>query len=271
MSDLVTGEAVVLELRPAKLPSRAVAFGIDLLVMCPVVVALLLVALPGIEGDPAMAAAVGLAVYVGVFVGYPVTMETLTRGRTLGKMAMGLRVVREDGGPIRFRQALARGLGGLIVDFGVASGSTGVIGVLTSLLSERGRRVGDMLAGTLVVRERQGMPEQAELVMPAPLADWAKALQLAGLPDALALRVRQFLGRAGQLDPGRRHALAHDLASQVAAVVSPPPPGDTPPEAYLTAVLVVRRDRALSGPVPAVPEQRRAPAGEESGGFVLPH
>ena len=60
--------------------------------------------------DAAASAALGLVTSVGVVVGYPLVMETLTRGRTLGKMAIGLRTVRDDGGPIRFRQALVRAL-----------------------------------------------------------------------------------------------------------------------------------------------------------------
>ena len=51
-----------------------------------------------------------------VFAGYPILMEWLTRGRTLGKIWLGLRVVRDDGGPIGFRQALVRGLAGLLIE-----------------------------------------------------------------------------------------------------------------------------------------------------------
>jgi uncharacterized RDD family membrane protein YckC len=282
VSDLVTGDGVVLELRAAKLPSRAIAFGIDLLVMCPVVVAVLILAFNAAADDPWLTGAAALAGYVGVFVGYPVTMETLTRGRTLGKMALGLRVVRQDGGPIRFRHALARGLAGLIVDFGGFSASTGVVAVIVSLLSKQGRRVGDMLAGTLVVRERQSVPRSTMLEMPPPLADWAESVQLSGLSDALALQVRQFLSRVDQLDPEYRHALGHKLAGQIAAVVSPPPPYGTPPEAYLTAVLVMRRRREeirlaaarqQQAPPSPSPSQEATPPTDTNttaGGFVLP-
>jgi hypothetical protein len=188
-------------------------------------------------------------------------METLTRGRSLGKMALGLRVVREDGGPIRFRQALVRGLTGLVVDFYGISAFTGGVAVITSLASPRGRRLGDMLAGTIVVRERVPGHRTAMLVMPPPLADWSESLDVCRLSDALALQVRQFLGRVGEMDPAYRSSLGASLANQVLALVSPPPPAGTPPEALLTAVLMVRRRRAESRSAAlraAIPRQRQA-------------
>jgi uncharacterized RDD family membrane protein YckC len=258
VNDLVTGDAVVLELRLAKLASRAVAFGIDVLVML-TGFGVLLLALSGLLAaeDGALVATVTLVLVVGVFVGYPVALETLTRGRTLGKMTMGLRVVRDDGGPTGFRQALARGLAGFVVDFGILSLFTGAIGLITSLASSRGRRVGDVLAGTVVVRERVPTADAAPVAMPPPLAAWATNLELSRLPDTVALSVRQYLQRAGQLDPRVRGSLGASLAIQVGACVSPPPPPGTPAEPYLAAVLAERRRREearLAGqqPVPTL-------------------
>ena len=113
MTDLVTGEAVVLELRLAKLASRLLSLLIDLVAQF----ALLIIGSLIIGGlassvDEAAAAAIVLVFYFSVIIGYPATFETLTRGRTLGKMALGLRVVRDDGGSIRFRHALVRDLAG---------------------------------------------------------------------------------------------------------------------------------------------------------------
>src|SRR5215471_5526474 len=90
--------------------------------------------------DVASAAAIGLTVLVGVIVGYPVLWETLTRGASPGKYALGLRVVSDDGGPERFRQALVRGLAGVVeiwIMFGVPA-------LISSLLSDRGKRLGDI-------------------------------------------------------------------------------------------------------------------------------
>ena len=79
-----------------------------------------------------------------VFVGYPLVFETATRGRTIGKMVMGLRVVSDDGGPERFRQALFRALASL-VEIWMLVGSPAVI---CSMLSPRAKRIGDIFAGT---------------------------------------------------------------------------------------------------------------------------
>ncbi len=246
VSDVITGDAVVLELRPAKLASRAIAFGVDLVVMLLGFGALLLVlAASGALGevDLALAAAIGVIVTVSVFVVYPVTVETLSRGRSLGKALLGLRVVREDGGPIRFRHALVRGLVGFVVDFGVLSGFCGVIGLISSLASQRGRRVGDALAGTVVVRERVPRAATAEIAMPPALVGWAGSLSLSQLPDPLALQARQFLLRGPDLDPRVRATLGESLAAEVAARTSPAPPPGTAAEPYLSAVLAERRRR----------------------------
>ncbi len=99
MSELVTGEAVALELRPAKLPSRGLAVLLDLAaaVAAYVGVTLLLVAATA-SLDQAAQTAVTIATFVLVLVGGPILVETLSHGRSLGKMACGLRVVRDDGG-----------------------------------------------------------------------------------------------------------------------------------------------------------------------------
>ncbi|MPZ64031.1 MAG: RDD family protein [Pseudonocardiaceae bacterium] len=257
MSDVVTGDAVVLELRLARVPTRALALAIDLAIMVTALGVLLAIATGALESvDDALGAAVGLTVTLVIFVGYPVTLETLTRGRSVGKIALGLRVVREDGGPIGFRQALTRGLAGFIVDFGVLSLFTGVIGLVSSLSSEKGKRIGDVLAGTVVLRERVPGQQADPAPMPPPLADWADGLELSGLSDDLALAARQFLLRCDQLDPEVRASMAASLASEVAARVSPAPPPGTPAEPYLAAVTAQRRIREqarLSGRPPGQP------------------
>ena len=241
-ADVVTGEAVLLDLRPASFATRMVAILLDLLAIG--VVAFILgtvVTLASFAVDPAAAAALSLAAVVLVMVGIPATVETLTRGRSLGKLALGVRVVRDDGGPIRFRHALIRALAGVgELWFGLGSPA-----VISSLANERGKRIGDLLAGTYVVRERSGGPVTMHVPMPPELHGWARAADFGRLPDQLAMALRQFLGRANSLNPASRDRLARALAAQAAPFVAPPPPPGTHPERFLAAVVAERRDREL--------------------------
>ncbi|MFB9686357.1 RDD family protein [Amycolatopsis plumensis] len=243
-SELVTGEAVVLDLRVAKLASRALAMALDVLVQFALLLTAAMVftfAVP--VGDESLFLALLLVLVVLIMVGYPVVFETLSRGRSLGKMAVGLRVVRVDGGPIRFRHALVRGLAGFVVDFW-ALGLFGAVAVIVSLCSSNGRRVGDFLAGTLVVRERAPAGAlHAAIAMPPGLEGWAAQLDLTRLPDALALASRQFLARFQELSPEASHALGWGLAQQVGNALGTPVPPGVPPWAFLAAVLAERRNR----------------------------
>jgi uncharacterized RDD family membrane protein YckC len=241
VSELVTGEAVALELRPARLPSRALAVLLDLAVaVAAYVVGTIALVASTSSLDTAAQTALSLAVFVLVLVGGPIAVETLSHGRSLGKMACGLRVVRDDGGPIRFRHALVRGLIG-VVEILL---TLGVVACIASLVSARGRRVGDVFAGTLVVRERVPVAPAGFLPPPPPwLAGRFSELDLSAVPDGLWLAVRQYLARMGQLDPQVGWTMAERLASDVAARTGAPAPQGVPPAAYLAAVLQERQAR----------------------------
>jgi uncharacterized RDD family membrane protein YckC len=274
LSQVVTGEAVALDLRTAALPSRLVAGLVD---------GLLQLVLLGVVGgiatavsldvSEAAAGALGIVVLVLVLIVFPVVFETLLRGRTPGKAAMGLRVVRDDGGPIGFRQALVRGLAGAFLE---RPGITLFLGAITSmLLSERNKRLGDLLAGTVVLQERVTARGGTVAEMPPQLAGWAAGLDLSRLPDGLALSARQFVARADQLTPAAREELGGRLVQAVTDAVGPPPPG-TPGWAVLAAVLAERRRRAsarLAGPAPSAPPSPASappPPPPPTGGFAPP-
>ncbi|MFJ1869800.1 RDD family protein [Streptomyces sp. NPDC088097] len=241
MSDLVTGDAVVLGLQPARLPSRMLAILLDALVYGTgfVFVSIGLVVATA-DLDPAAQAAVAVAGFLLVLVGVPIAVETLSHGRSPGKAACGLRVVREDGGPIRFRHALVRGALGvveLLMTFGV-------VACIASLVSARGRRLGDVFGGTLVVRER--IPGARVMPVPPPppwLAGRFTELDLSAVPDGLWLAVRQYLTRMDQLDPHTGTAMAARLADDVVARTGTPPPAGVPAAAYLMAVVHERQSR----------------------------
>ena len=239
----MTGDAVVLDLRLARLASRGLAFALDVLVQAAVLLALVLIVVFAGVDDAALGAAISLTLLVLVRVGYPVLFETLANGRTLGKMAFGLRVVRDDGGPIRFRHALTRGLTGAIVDFGPVL-VWSFVAVVVSLCSAKSKRVGDFLAGSVVVQERAPAVPAPLISMPPQLMDWASRLDLSGLPDDLALAARQYLARYSALRPDARDGLGYTLAQEVAARIATPMPDGVPPWMYLMAVLAERRNRS---------------------------
>ena len=108
----------MLSFETAGLGSRVLAALIDLLVLGGVLflgnIAILLVASAGGGGTTDVVATVLLLLLVtGVLLGYPIAFESLWRGRTLGKAALGLRVVTTEGAPERFRHAAVRGFVGL--------------------------------------------------------------------------------------------------------------------------------------------------------------
>lgn len=273
----MTGDAVVLDIEVAQLPVRALGALIDLMIiLVGYVVAILLWAAALPEFDEALTAAILIIFTVTVIVGYPVAMETATRGRSVGKMVMGLRVVSDDGGPERFRQALFRALAGFVEIWMLFGGPA----VIASLSSANGKRIGDMFAGTVVISER-GPRSVPPPMMPPALAWWAASLELSGLGPQQTEMARQFLARAAELNPAVRDQMAYRVTGEVVSRISPPPPPGAPPQQILAAVLAERHRRALmrlrppsmAGPPeplpPARPELSRDKPSRENG-FLPP-
>lgn len=253
---VVTGDAVVLDVQIAQLPVRALSALIDIAVIFVGYIAgVMLWATTLNQFDPALSGAVLIIFTVLTIVGYPLIFESATRGRTLGKMALGLRVVSDDGSPERFRQALFRALASVIEIWTFFGGPA----VICSMLSSKGKRIGDVFAGTVVVSER-GPKLPPPPVMPPSLAWWASSLQLSGLGPEQAELARQFLSRAPQLDPQIREQMAHRIAGEVVARVSPPPPPGVPPQYVLAAVLAERHRRELERLRPAPAETPPPPS-----------
>ena len=206
----------------------------------------LLLTVAALQTDQALMTAAFVGALVLAFLVFPTTVETLTRGKSLGKLALGLRTVRDNAGPISFHHAFVRALVAVVEVYALSGGPA----FFAMLLSSRGKRLGDYTAGTYVVRERVRLRLAPPAPMPPPLAAWAASADMASLPTGLALAVRQFLGRLPQLDPASRAAVGGRLAAQVAEHVAPPPPAGTPPEAFLAAVVTLRR-QAGHGPAGA--------------------
>ncbi|MFD7024929.1 RDD family protein [Promicromonospora sukumoe] len=252
---IVIGEGVVLDARPASFITRAMGAMLDFLVIGVVVTVVLVAGAVWLLETATLSEDVAVIVIAvasaAVVVGIPVTVETLSRGRSVGKLACGIRVVRDDGGPVRFRHALVRALIGVFELWMTFGG----IAAIASLSNAKGKRLGDLAAGTYAVRVRGGKPLSAPIVMPQSLAAWARTADMRRLPDGLALAARQMLGRAARLAPESRARLADDLAGRIEPYVAPGPPQGTHPEAFLHAVLAERRERELAA---GQRERRRA-------------
>ncbi|GAA4060955.1 RDD family protein [Agromyces indicus] len=236
---VLTGEAVALDVRPASAVMRAGGALIDVVVTVVLGLAALL-AIVNLDLDEAAARAVGVAVIVTLLVVLPTAVETASRGRSLGKLALGIRVVRDDGGAIGFRHALIRALVGVLEIWLTFGG----LAVLVGFLNPDSKRLGDILAGTHGQVERVPRYEPLAFGVPAPLARWAATADVGRLPDPVARRVAAFFRNAVHLAPGSRQRLAQSLAAEVAPYVSPVPAAD--PELFLAAVAALRRERDLT-------------------------
>ena len=261
---ILTGEAVLLEARPASVMTRALATFIDVTFHALVVLLLAL----GVFGQLMTfnEAQLGVATVLGiatVAVILPTAVETLTRGRSLGKVITGTRVVRDDGGPTHLRHSLTRWSTAMVEVFLTA----GMLAFTVAMISPRSKRLGDMLAGTYVARVRGVEERTLPLLMPPELADWARNADMAALPDRVSLYARTYLARTASLSPRARRELGLSLAADVEKHVAPPPPPGTHPERFLAAVLVERRNREYL----AALRQRARTAGEDEVLAQLPH
>lgn len=238
----MTGEAVGLDLRPTSFILQAAGAIIDVLASL-----LLLVALAFALFSPAVSALfdnstmTALAISIAVFclIVAPAAVETLTRGKSLGRLAVGARIVRNDGGAIGFRHAFIRALTGSLEIYSTFGGIAGLVG----LLNARSQRLGDLLAGTYSQNERISRAVTPVYGIPNELLAWSATADVARMPDALSRRISQFLAQAARLSPDTRNRLSRELATEASRYVSPLPQANA--ELFLAAVRVVRRQREL--------------------------
>lgn len=234
---VVTPEAVPLELSQAGLGSRFVALMIDWTAQAALAFALLFAGIALAGDNSGLGVALFFLFLFLVLFGYPVILESLWKGRTLGKAALGLRVVTVEGAPIRFRHAAIRAALGL-VDFYATSGAGAV---LSALLTARGQRLGDLVAGTMVLRERSGLaaPAPTTFSVPPGLEGYAASLDVSGLSVDDYRAVRAYLLRAPALTMDVRYQLALGLAEPILARVRPAPPAGIHPAWFLICVAAV--------------------------------
>ncbi len=239
-SEVLSGEAVAIDVQPVGFFMRALGALIDMLVTFAVILlGILLMVWMSTQGmlTEAIARILWVVTLATGMVVVPCTLEVLTRGRSLGKLAIGGRIVRIDGGTTGFRHAFIRALTGVLeIYFTLGAGA-----ILAGAFSARSQRLGDMIAGTYSQRLRATAPRPHVPIMPATLAAWAPLADVARLPDRLARRIGQFLQNADQMTPDARVRIAHELADQTREYVSPQP--SAPPEQILIAMTILRRER----------------------------
>ena len=242
---IVTPEAVPLQLSEANVGSRTIAWFIDAIILG-TTIALLNVLIVMLGSDAPVPQWVGITVLVVLnfllFFGYPIGFETLLRGRTPGKAALGLRVVTVEGAPVRFRHAAIRAALGL-VDFFLTSG---IAAVATTLLSKRHQRLGDLVAGTLVLRERTAAaaPAVSRFTVPIGAEEYAATIDPTGLSPRDYEAVREFLLRATSLRPAARRDIGAQLAQVIAAKLQHNLPTAVSPELFLVSVAARYQDLA---------------------------
>ena len=218
--DLVTGEAVALDLPPATVGARMASGLIDVTALVVLATGVLFLALVATaNADGALRHVALVASLIVVFLVYPTTMETLTRGKSWGKAVIGLRVVRDDGGTVAVQQSFVRALIGIVEIYVFLGGPA----FFCCLVSSHGKRIGDYAAGTYVVRDRFRLALPPPPAMPPVLAAVGRLRgpgHAAGRADARRPAVsrpaadarprltRPARGDAGDPDGGVRRATA---------------------------------------------------------------
>ncbi len=247
---IVTPEGVVLDFDRAGVASRMAARVIDIGVQLSVLSVLLNVLAIIVFAYPVAGVVITvIAVFATIFL-YPALLEAFWRGRTVGKYALGLRVVTVEGASIRLRHAAVRSMMQLVDIYATLGGAA----VVAALTNPEGQRLGDMAAGTYVVRERRSLNTLAsrEVVIPAPRGhrDTVAMIDPSALDVSQAALVRSFLVRVTELEPVSRAALADQLAERVSERLALPMPPGIHPETWLACVAAAAQLRAQGGPGP---------------------
>lgn len=208
---VATPERVAFQLETAGLGSRFVAQLVDDILLVALLAALgfASIGLGTVIGDATVPLLLFLLLGFAIFWGYFILSEALWSGRTLGKMLLHLRVVDVRGGPLSVGQAIVRNVL-RIVDF---LPSYYAVGLIAIFVSARNQRLGDLAAGTVVVRERAVVRLQDLAVAPAAAAPPPPVRT--GAP--LEPRLRRFVVAYAQ----RRHALSWGRRAELAREVEP--------------------------------------------------
>ncbi len=212
--DVRTGESVAIRYELAGLGSRFLALCVDMLAQMMLGGALLIgfaFAAPALtriavgKNLTGWLIAFGIVVFFLIFFGWFIIFEAWWSGRTPGKRALGLRVVRDGGFPIDVGAAIIRNLVRVVemlIGFYAVS-------AVSALISKENKRLGDFAAGTLVVRDRADAVPDLDAYLARP------ARSDTGLTPGDRLLVERFVARRDALDPQARQRLAAQIAGRV--------------------------------------------------------
>jgi uncharacterized RDD family membrane protein YckC len=218
-----TPESVELEFILAGVGSRTYALIIDYLIWGFALLILLLVwgflltqitwlRSPGIRP---WFQAIQLLMLFSVYISYFVLFETLWRGQTPGKRHVKIRVIRDDGRNVGLQQSILRSLLRPIDDILF-------IGLLLILFTTPEKRLGDWVAGTIVIQEGQAVSDR-EIVLSPAAADLATQLSEIGqivavTPDEFAT-IRKYLQRYPSLAPAAKTQVSDRLARRLLEII----------------------------------------------------
>lgn len=216
------------DLQLAGIGSRFLATLLDVLILAVVGIVGLVIAAEVLDGG-----VLALVLSVGAFLllfGYDVLFEVRAGGRTPGKRAAGLRVLRETGAPVTFVTSAIRNVLRLV---DILPGVYG-IAMIAIFVTRHNQRLGDLAAGTIVVRE----PRATGGSDPAVAGERAYGWDTSSITAEELGLVRSFLHRRETLNPGARAALADELAGRLRTKVAGAP--DSPSEAFLETLVAAR-------------------------------
>ena len=237
-----TPEGVPVELVLAGLGSRFLACLIDLLIKGGIFLLFLLlfwIVSSGSNGglSPTVAAVMAILVAFALLFVYDVVFEVWGGGKTPGKRATGIRVVRDGGGPVNLTASLIRNLIRLIDYLPWAY----LVGMISIVVSKANKRLGDMAAGTLVIRERREVPGTPWAPQSWVLRE-SREWDVSAVTAEEAATVAHFIERRSSLDAGARSQIAMQLAGRLYPKVRGAP-ANLNAEAFLERLLAAKRAR----------------------------
>ena len=213
---ITTPEGVVLDLVVAGIGSRFLAGMLDVAIQVFTLFAVIQTATATNLRSGFVTAGLIVIAFLVIF-GYPVLFELFNQGRTPGKLAVGLRVVRADGNPISAAASLIRNLLRLIDGWTALTFILFPVGFVAAFTTRHCQRLGDLAAGTVVIRERfatTGTNPAAYLTLPPPPGlNWDVA---AITPDEVFV-IRRYLERRATLPPYSRMHLSAALGQRIRA------------------------------------------------------